>query len=103
MKEKVIHTNKDYYQAIVQIRPAKQEVVDFIADEFKHESFAYISKIVELKTGLDYYLSDRHHAAMLAKKLKKKFKAKVTVSRSLFTQDHLTSKLVYRMTYCLRF
>ncbi len=102
MKER-IHQNRDYYEAILQIRPAKEEVVEFIQHQVDSQSFAYISKTIELKTGLDYYLSDRRFAASLAKKLKKQFSAKITISRSLFTQNRFTSKLVYRMTYCVRF
>jgi NMD protein affecting ribosome stability and mRNA decay len=97
------HTNRDYYEAILQLRPAKSEAMEYVRNQLEHNPSVFISKTIELKTGVDLYLSDRKFTAALSKRLKNVFKAKIIVSRSLFTQNRLTSKFVYRMTYCVRF
>ncbi|MBU1203618.1 MAG: 60S ribosomal export protein NMD3 [Nanoarchaeota archaeon] len=96
------YSNRDYYEAVLQVRPGKKEVLDYIQKQINNKPGMFIAKVIELKTGVDLYFPDRKFTAQLAKKLKKVFKAKITVSRKLFTQDRLTSKMVYRMTYCVR-
>ena len=94
----------EYYEAIVQIRPAKKEVLDFIFELISARNDVTVSKIEELKTGCDIYLSNQKFArGTLAKQLKKKYKnSKVVISKALYGQHKMTSKLVYRATILFR-
>ncbi len=92
---KSIH--KNYYEAIIQLRPEKKEVLDFIMKQIEKNNI-YVSKTVQFKTGLDIYVSSQKFAQQLLRKLKKSFKGKGSSTRSLFTQHRLTSKKVYRVT-----
>ncbi len=94
----------EYYEAIVQIRPAKKEVLDFIFELISARNDVTVSKIEELKTGCDIYLSNQKFArGTLAKQLKKKYKnSKVIISKALYGQHKMTSKLVYRATILFR-
>lgn len=94
----------DYYEAILQIRPAKNEVLDFVFDLVKTRNDVKISKVKELKTGYDVYLSNQRFArGTLGKQLKKKFKGgKLVITKALYGQHKLTSRLVYRATVLFR-
>ena len=95
--------HSEYYEAILQIRPAKKEVLDFVLDLVEKRNDVKISKINELKTGFDVYLTNQKCArGALATQLKKKFKGKLIISKSLYGQDKLTSRLVYRATVLFR-
>ena len=94
----------EYYEAILQLRPANKEVLDFIFELISSRNDVTVSKIEELKTGCDIYLSNQKFArGTLAKQLKKKFKnSKVVISKALYGQHKMTSKLVYRATVLFR-
>ena len=94
----------EYYEAILQIRPAKKEAIDFIYYLINSRNDTKISKIEELKTGVDIYITNQKFArGTLAKQLKKKFKnSRVIISKSLYGQHKMTSKLVYRATVLVR-
>lgn len=94
----------DYFEAILQIRPAKKEVLDFVFELVSTRNDTKISKINELKTGYDIYLTNQRFArGTLAKQLKKKFKGgKVIITKALYGQHKLTSRLVYRATILFR-
>ena len=90
-----------YYQSILQLRPCKEEVINFVINQIKKNNIQ-IGKKVELKEGLDLYLSSNKFTLALGKKLKKSFKGSLKISKKLFTRDRLTSKKVYRITVCFR-
>ena len=91
-----------YYEAILQLRPAKREVLDFV-DEMLQRKGITISKIIKLKTGVDIYVSDQKFArSVLGPQLKRRFKGELKITRSLYGQNKLTSRLVYRATVLFR-
>ncbi len=94
----------EYYEAILQLRPATDEVIDFIRELIIKRDDVKISKVVELKTGIDVYLTNQRFArSTLGPMLKRKFKkGKLTVTRSLHSRNRLTNKLVYRATVLFR-
>lgn len=96
---KSMHSN--YFEAIIQLRPAKKEVLDFVLDQIKKNDI-YVSKYNELKTGVDIYISSRKFANQLLRRLKKSFKGTSKVSKALHSQDRQTGKLKYRITVLFR-
>jgi NMD protein affecting ribosome stability and mRNA decay len=91
-----------YFEGILQIREAPDEVFVF-AEKAMDEALAsgiFVSKIEEFKQGLDYYLSSKHFTMDLGRKLKKRFKGKLVMSRKLHGVHRQTSKLLWRVT-CL--
>jgi len=93
----------DYFQAIIQLRPASDELVDFVLSAIEKRNDVWISKQKVLKSGVDLYISDQKFARSLGSGLKKKFKNGVLkMSRSLYGVDRMSSKLIYRVTVCFR-
>src|SRR3989344_5968310 len=53
----------------------------------------------ELINGVDVYLSDQKFSrSVLGPQLKRRFKGELKITRSLYGQNKLTSRLVYRAT-----
>lgn len=93
----------EYYEAILQIRPANKEVLDFVISLVEKRNDTKISKIVTLKTGYDVYLTNQRFArGTLAGQLRKKFKRKAVVTKTLYGQHKITSRLIYRATVLFR-
>ena len=92
-----------YFEGILQIREAPDEVYDFahkVMDEMKNKVF--VSKTVDFKQGRDYYLSSNQFTMSLGRKLKKRFKGKLVLSRKLHGVHRQSSKLLYRVTALYR-
>jgi len=96
-----IYRKDGYYEAILQLRPFDKKVLDYVYSQIIKENIT-ISREAKLKEGFDIYVSSSKFAIMLGKKLKKRFLGTVKTSRTLFTQNRLTSKRVYRVTVCFR-
>jgi len=94
------HAN--YYQAIIQLRPAEDKLVNYTLDYLENKEHVTISKTEKLKTGIDLYISSNHAAMALGKKLKQVFPGTLTLSRALHTRDRQTSKDLYRVTVLFR-
>ena len=91
-----------YYQAIVQLRPAEDRLVEYSLNYLKEKEHVTIPKIDKLKTGIDIYVSSNRAALALGKKLKHVFKGELTLSRQLHTRDRQTNRDVYRVTVLFR-
>jgi len=116
-----MNQNPDYFEGILQLRNPSDEAINFVENQFKlrnskksegleksknfqkNNEKVWIAKQVNLKTGIDLYVSSNKFLMQLGKKLKKSFKGKLILSRKLHTRNHLTSKNVYRLTVCFRF
>lgn len=92
----------DYFEAIIQLRPAKQKLLSFVLAEIARNKDCTIAKVDELKTGVDLYVSSQRFARALGKRLNKRFDGKLTISRKIFTKDYYTSKEVFRVTVLFR-
>ena len=88
-----------YYEATLQLRDISQEVVDFVEDEIARTKL-YVAKVVELKNGIDYLLSDNGLTRALGKTLQQKFGGDLKVTASLFSQRD--GKDIYRVTVLFR-
>ena len=92
----------DYFEAVIQIRPNNDKVIDFIKKQILNRNDVFISKEKKLKTGIDIYISSQKYVRALARKLKSSFKGKALVTYTLHTEDRLTSKKKYRATLLFR-
>ena len=97
-----VSRSKDYFEAILQIRPKNKEVLDFVKKQVEKRENTWIAKQQELKYGVDLYISSRKFAIILGRKLKKTFDGELKVTKSLFTRDRQTSKNIYRVTVLFR-
>ena len=105
MSKSTQSSNPKYFEAIIQLRPFKQEVFDFIQKEIedKHNPVFFISRIEELKTGIDIYFSSQRLARTLGQKLKRKFpQGELTITGKFHTLNKLTSRTLSRATVLFR-
>ncbi|MBU2634370.1 MAG: hypothetical protein KJ674_03925 [Nanoarchaeota archaeon] len=98
----MIYSNDQYFEAILQLRPNKREILNFVKQQIDQREGVFIVKEVEQKTGIDLYLTSNKFALALGKLLKKKFKGIIKISRTLHTRHKQTGKLLYRVTVCFR-
>ncbi|MBT3262040.1 hypothetical protein HN992_02975 [Candidatus Woesearchaeota archaeon] len=95
--------HENYWEAKLQLRPYDEEMIKFVINQIDNNDRVRIMKVLELKTGIDLYLSSRKFAAILGKTLKKKYKdGKILVTKSLFSRNKQTSKNIYRVTVLFR-
>ncbi len=93
--------NDNYYEAIIQIRPRKNFVLNYIKDSAPRD-LNMISKTIDKKFGYDLYIVDRKFATKVSRNIKKRFNCEIKVSKALHSQDRMTSKLLYRLTVLIR-
>jgi nonsense-mediated mRNA decay protein 3 len=91
----------EYYEGVLQIRNANEELIEFIHNSVKKSQDVDISKIKKVGNGFDVYLSNRRYVLYLGRKLKEQFGGKLKQSPRLFTKNRLTSKNVYRVSVLL--
>jgi NMD protein affecting ribosome stability and mRNA decay len=87
---------KQYFEGTLQLRNPTQEIIDFVADAVDKRGNVWIAKTKKVKNGIDLYLSSNKFLREIGRKLKSRFGGQLITSRSLFSQDHMTSKRVYR-------
>ncbi len=104
MRPKHKTSHAEYYEAILQIRPGNQEILNFVSGLIQARTDVEVTKFLELKTGYDVYLTDQKFARRgLVTQLKKKYpKAKIVLSKALYGQSKNTSRLLYRATILFR-
>ena len=90
-----------YYEAILQIRPKNQELIKFV-NKYIDKNNVGVAKEIESKHGVDFYLDSRKSTTKLGRILKKTFKGDLKVSKTLYSRDRMTSKLIYRITVLFR-
>jgi len=102
---KEISRHPEYYEAILQLRPTTDEILDFINETVSRRNDVTISKIIELKkdAGLDIYLTNQKFTrGTLGPQLKKKFKGELKITRALYGRHKRTNRLIYRATVLFR-
>jgi len=93
-----------YYEAIIQVRGGDfVRMADLVARAVEKEpdKFAFVSKVVERREGIDLYVGSRKAADRVAKKFEKRYGAKVVRSHTLVTEKN--GKKLYRLTVALHF
>jgi len=99
---KSIYTNEQYFEAILQIRPKSEEILNFVKREIEKRGKVFISKEVVKNFGIDLYLTSQRFTQALGKMLKARFNGELKTSKSLHTRDNFRSKDVYRVTVLFR-
>ena len=103
MSKSIIYSiPNNYFEAIIQIRPYNEEVFRFLKKRIEKREGVFISKIIELKTGIDIYVSSQRFARRLGTDMKKAFKGELKVTRKLHTESRQTSRKLYRATVLFR-
>lgn len=95
-------SNRNYYEAIIQLRPDNKILLDFVHNQIKKKGDVFISQEYHKKYGSDLYITSRKFATLLGKRLKKSFKGKLITSRTLWSRDRQSGKGIYRVTICFR-
>ncbi len=93
-----------YYEAVIQIRGGDfVRMADLVARAVEREpdKFAFVSKVVERREGIDLYVGSRKAADRVAKRFEKKYGARVVRSHTLVTEKN--GKKLYRLTVALHF
>jgi NMD protein affecting ribosome stability and mRNA decay len=96
-REKSNQKHAGYFEAVVQLRNVDQKVVDFVY-RGAEEHHVTVAKVKWLKHGVDLFVSDKLFARKIGKALQQKFGGMVKSSATLFTQDKMSGKKVYRVT-----
>ncbi len=93
-----------YYEAVIQVRGGDfVRMADLVARAVEKEPdrYAFVSKVVERREGIDLYVGSRKAADRVAKKFEKKYGARVVRSHTLVTEKN--GKKLYRLTVALHF
>lgn len=91
-----------YYEAILQIRPSDKKVIDFVLEEIAKKNNVFITRKIEKKFGIDFYITSYRFAAAIGRNLKKRFNGDLVISKQLYSVNRQTSKFVYRVTVLFR-
>jgi NMD protein affecting ribosome stability and mRNA decay len=102
MADKSKHIPNDYYEAIVQVRPKKKDVLIFVANQVEKRKDVFISEVKVKEEGYDIFISSQKFARALGKKLKNRFGGTLKLSHTLFSRDRTSGKDIYRATVLLR-
>ncbi len=105
MTKSTFVSNPKYYEAIIQLRPYDEKVFQFVLDDIKRmkNETIFISKVEELKTGVDIYISSQKYARSLGQKMQRVFKNwKTLITKKFQTASRMQSKELYRATVCFR-
>lgn len=99
------HAN--YFEAILQLRNPYGDVDDLIHYVLekvrdKSQEAVFISKKKKVTNGFDLYLSSNSFAVETGRELYRAFGGEFKVSKKLFSQHKLTSKVLYRVTVLFR-
>jgi len=99
-------TKSGYFEGIFQVRNKKNSNFPALIEKTQEKILArkgvFVSKIIESKTGVDFYISSNKYLISLSKELWKQFGGEIKHSKKLFSRDHMTNKEVYRGTILLR-
>jgi nonsense-mediated mRNA decay protein 3 len=103
MSKSIIYKDpSNYFEAIIQLRPYDEEIFNFLKKRIRKRDGVFITKVIQLKTGIDIYISSQRYARRLGQDMKKAFKGELKITRKLHTQSRETSKLLYRATVLFR-
>jgi NMD protein affecting ribosome stability and mRNA decay len=88
-----------YFEATLQLRDVSEEVIEFAEEEIERLKL-HVAKVVNLKNGRDYFLSDNTLTRRIGKNLQSKFGGKTEESASLWGVKK--DREVYRVTVLFR-
>lgn len=93
-----------YFEGILQIRNPKDEVIEYIKKELEKvkDKGIYANNVIEVKGGIDFYMSSKKYLRKLGREIKKRFPGTHNESPQLFSRNNLTSKDIYRLNVLFR-
>ncbi len=88
-----------YFEGILQARNIDKEIKEFIESQVikQHNKGVFITKKVNQKNGIDYYLSSKKFLASISKKLIASFGGIIKSNAKLFSRNKQTSKDIFRV------
>jgi len=100
-----------YYESIIQLRADGRKVLEdeidsarrLIEEEIYSESEnpkAFISKVVERKEGIDFYLGSKEIGRKVSRKIASEFGGKIKESKKIFGRED--GREIHRFTYLVR-
>ena len=94
--------HNQYFEGILQLRNADNEVLDFVLNLIEKRDSALLSKKEKVTNGFDIYLASQSFLQHIGKQLKKHFHGELKISARLYTRSKITAKDVYRVTVLFR-
>lgn len=94
--------NAQYFEGILQLRNPNKEVKEYVISQIEQNDNVFVSKIVKVRGGYDYYLSSNRFLKTLGYKLRKAFGGELKLSSKLFSRDRQTSKEIHRVNVLYR-
>ena len=96
-----------YYESILQLRNPSGDVDDMVhrvvgSVNSQNAADIFISKKKKVTNGVDIYLSSNRFAVEIGRDLFRAFGGEFKVTKKLFSQHRLTSRLLYRVTVLFR-
>jgi nonsense-mediated mRNA decay protein 3 len=99
-----------YYESIVQVRADKRKlypdevntatkIVEEVIESAENVN-AFVSKIVERKEGIDYYIGSREMGKKISKRIAQEFGGKIAESKKI--SGRVDGKEIFRFTYLVR-
>lgn len=92
----------NYFAGIMQLRNPTKELIAFIKNELEKKQGVFVNKVVELKNGVDLYVTKNQPIIQVGKLVQKRFGAEFKSSSKLFSRDSQSSKELHRVTVLLR-
>jgi len=93
-----------YFEGILQIRKkgysSYDEAVEFAFNQVDANPDCFISRVIELKEGVDLYMSSHKLIAQVARKMQSAFGGELVFSKKLFSK--VKDKELYRITVLVR-
>jgi len=88
-----------YFEGILQLRNATQEIKDYITKYFDKNAGrnVFVNNVVEKDNSVDYFFVTKRHILPLANKLIRNFGGYYDPNEQLFSRNHLTSKDLFRL------
>lgn len=99
MVRSILGKHPQYYEAILQLRDISQDVVDYVETEFMRAKIP-LTKALEVKNGIDFYVADSQFTRSLGKRLQEKFGGELLITASLYGVKK--DREVYRVTVLFR-
>lgn len=93
--------NSKYYEAVLQIRPYSEKVVNYIKYSVSQRKDVFITNEEKLKEGINFYITSKIYAMALLSSLKKKFDGETKITNELYSQRK-DGKAIYRSTLLFR-
>ncbi len=95
-----MHSN--YYEAIIQLRPSKKPLEEFVEEFVVGSGKAKISKKKRVTNGLDFYITSWKVGVTLGHTLARRFGGRAEISRKLYGRSRKKGSIVYRCTVLYR-